>query len=104
MWCHRYLETLINLYLSDSVSIITPTDPAARGCQLSLVLRQNVKEVHQLLDKESVIVDVREPHAMRVAPAPLYNSFEDVREFVLVLRDVLKVVDAHEAEAAAKTA
>lgn len=46
-----------------------------------------------MLDKETVIVDVRKPHAMRVAPAPLYNSFADVREFVLVLRDVLAKID-----------
>lgn len=72
--------------------IISPTNRSFRGCQLSLVLSVNVKEVQALLEDEGVIVDVREPFAMRVAPTPLYNSFEDVREFAVVLRRVIDIV------------
>lgn len=84
-----YLEFLIRRDLSDQVSILTPSDRRWRGSQLSLTFRPNVKVVYKRLAAEGVVVDIREPHAMRVAPAALYNSFSDVSEFVRVLRLVL---------------
>ncbi len=64
------------------VTIITPRDPSRRGAQLSLVLDVPVRAVQAGLAGAGVIVDVREPFAMRVAPAPLYNSYGDVAAFV----------------------
>lgn len=84
-----YLEKLIETELADAVTVLTPKDPAHRGCQLSLRFNVPVKAVYQELSREGVVVDVREPYAMRVAPAPLYNSFSDVRAFVSTLRAVL---------------
>ena len=34
-----YLESLLRAQLADSLTILTPTDPEARGCQLSLRLQ-----------------------------------------------------------------
>lgn len=64
-----------------------------------LVLRSYKK-----LADESVILDVREPHAMRVAPTPMYNSFADVRELVTVLVAVAKELDDAAPAAAAAAA
>lgn len=61
-----------------SIDIITPKDEAERGCQLSLVLSERGKEVHEAITKLGVIADWREPDVIRVAPVPMYNSFEDV--------------------------
>lgn len=58
--------------------IITPRDPAARGCQLSLLTDDRGKALFQYLSEHGVMADWREPNVIRFAPAPLYNSFEDV--------------------------
>lgn len=87
------MELLLRSELGTSVAILTPTDPSARGCQLSLSFHPlPVKEIQRRLGEEGIIVDTREPYVMRVAPAPLYNTAQDVCEFVSVLRDVLHEV------------
>ena len=47
------------------------------------------KQVHSRIEKRGVVCDVRLPNAMRIAPAPLYNSFNDVLDFVLILQEAL---------------
>jgi kynureninase len=58
--------------------IITPADPAARGCQLSLLTDQDGRALFDSLTAHGVMADWREPNVIRFAPVPLYNSFEDV--------------------------
>lgn len=90
-----YLEFLIN-DVSDKaqVEIITPSDPEKRGCQLSLFVKQNAKAIHQALQDTGVITDYREPNVIRLAPVPLYNSFEDVWTFAEILRHQLSLKHA----------
>ncbi|MEO5995525.1 MAG: kynureninase [Chitinophagaceae bacterium] len=80
-----YLEFLISLLNNDYCEIISPKDPLQRGAQLSLFFRKNAKEIHTILIKNGVVVDYREPGVIRVAPSPIYNSFEDVYRFYEVL-------------------
>ena len=71
-----FLEYLVD-GLAPAVRIITPREPAQRGCQLSL----QVAGGHRILERLSaagVVCDWREPDTLRIAPAPLYNRFEDV--------------------------
>ena len=64
-------------------SLITPTSPQERGAQLSIRLQAGLlAPVLELLERECVIIDERKPDVVRVAPAPLYNSFADVWNFV----------------------
>ncbi|WP_432412920.1 kynureninase [Rasiella sp. SM2506] len=84
-----YLEFLLDELNDDNINIITPRNKEARGCQLSIQLRNANKELHTKLTEAGVISDWREPDVIRVAPAPLYNSFEDVWEFVERLKKVL---------------
>jgi kynureninase len=58
--------------------IITPKDPNERGAQLSLLTNQDGKALFDFLAKANIIVDWREPNVIRIAPAPIYNSYEDV--------------------------
>ena len=80
-----YLEFLINDIKNDSVKIITPANKNERGCQLSLRIKINGKESYNSLMDSGVVCDWREPDVIRVAPVPLYNSFEDVWKFYLKL-------------------
>ena len=63
---------------SGGFRIITPRNPAERGCQISLLTGGNGRELFTSLTESGIIVDWREPNVIRAAPAPLYNSFEDV--------------------------
>ena len=65
---------------------ITPDHPRQRGCQLSLLFLERGREVFDKLTDEGVVADWREPDVIRVAPVPLYNSFEDVYRFYEILR------------------
>ncbi len=52
-----------------------------RGCQLSLRIAKPAaaaKRCHELLAAAGVVGDWREPDVLRLAPTPLYNSFNDV--------------------------
>jgi kynureninase len=72
-----YLEFLIG----DRLEIVTPRDPLRRGAQLSFRLAGRDRSVCDKLARAGVICDWREPDILRVAPAPLYNSFQDVFRF-----------------------
>jgi kynureninase len=87
-----YLESLLRQQLSDSVTIITPSDRDARGCQLSLRLRRSAEDaraVHKSLGARGFVCDWREPDVIRAAPVPLYNTFTEVWEFVEALKQAL---------------
>ncbi|HEX5788811.1 MAG TPA: kynureninase [Woeseiaceae bacterium] len=77
-----YLDWLLARRYGDRVRSITP--PGARGAQLSLRVRDAAldgKRLFRELCERNVTGDWREPDVIRVAPAPLYNSFGDVYEF-----------------------
>ena len=61
--------------------IITPSNQEERGCQLSVYLHGQGRELFERLMKNGVITDWREPNVIRLAPAPFYCSFEDMYEF-----------------------
>ncbi|WP_207433976.1 kynureninase [Sabulibacter ruber] len=78
-----YLEFLIKELNQpkEALEVITPEDPSARGCQLSLLVHQNGRQLFETLMANGFILDWREPNVIRVAPTPLYNTFEDVYRF-----------------------
>ncbi|XP_069473490.1 kynureninase [Ambystoma mexicanum] len=95
-----YLEYLIKYYFSEDkvnpqkvfIKIITPSQIEDRGSQLTLVFSVPIKVIFTELEKRGVVCDMREPDGIRVAPAPMYNSFHDVYRFIEILRSFL---DAH---------
>lgn len=80
-----YLEFLLADANNYGIKIITPANPAERGCQLSLLTGENGRSLFDHLTREGVICDWREPNVIRVAPAPLYNTFEEVWRFAHLL-------------------
>lgn len=82
-----YLEYLLQDLKHINFEIITPADPLQRGAQLSLYFKEKGKEIHDKMIENGIIVDYREPGVIRVAPAPLYCSYEDVFSFCEILRE-----------------
>jgi kynureninase len=76
-----YLEFLLNGLGTDAFKFITPSDPAQRGAQLSIVVKKDGRKVFDALKEAGVICDWREPDCIRIAPAPIYNNFSDVYKF-----------------------
>jgi kynureninase len=58
--------------------LITPKNPQDRGCQLSVLVKENGKGLFDYLKSNGVIADWREPDVIRMAPVPLYNKFEEI--------------------------
>jgi len=80
-----YLEFLIDQHNQTNparrVGMLTPRDPAQRGCQLSLVLPNDARATFRALQRAGFVCDFREPNVIRAAPVPLYTSFTDVYRF-----------------------
>ena len=84
-----FFEYLVNEIASDTIKIITPTNPNERGCQLSLQVKNTDKNLHKKLTENNIITDWREPDVIRCAPVPMYTSFEDVYHMVTILESLL---------------
>lgn len=83
-----YTEMLLRQIKHLKFEIITPSNPIERGCQLSLLFKSKGKEVFEALQQHGVVADWREPNVIRIAPVPLYNSYEDVYTFSEILKNV----------------
>ena len=82
-----FLEHLIAVNLP-AVSIITPTNPIERGCQLSLVVPGG-ENTFEKISKKGVVCDWRKPDVIRVAPHPLFNRYTEVYDFINLLEQSL---------------
>ncbi|TCT23197.1 kynureninase [Thermomonas haemolytica] len=85
-----YLEQLIDAGLGDVLQVLTPRDPAQRGCQLSLRVRggrDRGRALFEFLAARGVLGDWREPDVIRIAPVPLYNTYGDVLRFARTVRE-----------------
>lgn len=96
-----YLENLLNNMPEEQRALftqITSTNPDERGAQLSILLSPGLlNTVMEELEKEGVFVDERKPDVIRIAPAPLYNTFEDCFTFVEVFTHALQVANSRKA-------
>jgi kynureninase len=80
-----YLEFLLTEIGSKKFTVITPREPDARGCQLSVLAHEHPKQLLKELETANVKCDFREPNVIRVAPTPLYNTFREVWRFARTL-------------------
>ena len=85
-----YMEFLLRRLKSDRFSVITPSDPARRGAQLSIRFAGQGRGICDKLAAKGVIGDWREPDIFRVAAVPLYNSYQDVYRFTQHLEAALQ--------------
>jgi kynureninase len=77
-----YMEFLLKQKNSSKFTVVTPSEEARRGAQLSIRLNHHGRDLCDRLITEGVIGDWREPDTFRVAAVPLYNSYQDVYRFV----------------------
>jgi kynureninase len=85
-----YLEALIGRDCADVLQVVTPKEPARRGCQLSLRVaggRERGRALFEHLESIGIIGDWREPDVIRISPVPLYNSHADIRRFAAAVAD-----------------
>ena len=85
-----YLERLIDADLRDVLQVVTPRDPAQRGCQLSIRViggRERGRDLFDFLATRGVLGDWREPDVIRISPVPLYNTHTDVLRFARTVRE-----------------
>jgi kynureninase len=73
---------------SAPVEVLTPREPHARGCQLSIRVPGRGREILSSLLSMGVVCDFREPDVVRAAPVPLYNSFHDAWRFAAILHEL----------------
>jgi kynureninase len=86
----EYVLQQVSLITQQPMEQVTPTTPEDRGCQISVRLLGKDKTIVQQLSAAGIIVDWREPDTIRLAPVPLYNSFEDVYRLGEKLIELLK--------------
>ncbi len=71
------------------IEFITPRNEGEHGCQVSMNMLQRGKEIYTSLMEQDFFVDWREPSVIRLAPVPLYNTFEEVWKFGEELKKIL---------------
>ena len=84
-----YLEHLLLGIRPHRFKIMTSSKTAERGAQLSLRFNKNQLDSVMARLKKKGIVLAQKQDIMRVAPAPLYNTFMEVWEFATELQDAL---------------
>lgn len=72
------------------IEVITPGNEKEKGCQVSMLMLERGREIFDELNANGVIADWRQPNVIRIAPTPLYNSFEDVWRFGEIILNILK--------------
>lgn len=85
-----YLEFLVKETIPGGIVIISPSDPNNRGAQLSLLVENGNRKLFEQITQKGVIADWREPNVIRIAPTPLYNTFEEVHDFVGIVKEQLE--------------
>ncbi len=89
-----YLEFIlheIDKEVNSTFEIITPSNQEERACQLSVFLHGEGRSIFDYLMKNGVITDWREPNVIRLAPVPLYTSYEDMYQFGQILKQGIVV-------------
>lgn len=92
-----YLEFIVKQVAEETQSrleIITPENPSERGSQLSVILHGQGRNLFNYLMENGVVVDWREPAVIRLAPVPLYSTYEEMYDFGQILAKGIKQMNA----------
>ena len=88
-----FLQHSLERLASDELELLTPRDAADRGAQLSFRLRRRPDRAGRIVERlkaQGIVIDWRAPDTLRLAPAPLYNSFADAEAAATALAAALR--------------
>lgn len=91
-----YLINLVDALLSNepySFRLVTPRDSGRRGGHIAIARADNALKIKEALVRRGVVPDFRPPDIIRIAPSPLYSTFDDVRTVVL---HIMEIIDSGE--------
>jgi kynureninase len=88
-WLWFLLEEMENNAANPVIKFITPRHEAERGCQVSMLMLRDGKQIFDALTEAGIMVDWREPNVIRLAPVPLYNTYEEVWQFADTLKKLI---------------
>jgi kynureninase len=90
-WLWFLLDDLNKTTAAKSITLITPQQEVDRGSQVSMLMQRagKEKETFDQLTEAGIMVDWREPNVIRLAPVPLYNTFEEVWQFAETLKTLI---------------
>jgi len=88
-----YLTFILNeinsTQMEKVIDIITPGNENEKGCQLSILMPKRGREIYEKFSQHGIFADWREPEVIRIAPVPLYNTFEEIWIFGNTLQKIL---------------
>jgi kynureninase len=82
----NYLEWRFREKAADNIEIVTPE---ARGSMLCIKVKKDPRRLYDVLKERHAIVDFREPDILRMTPAPLYNSYEDIHRLTQLILETI---------------
>jgi kynureninase len=86
-----FLMKLLDELPDNQVTYITPKAANEKGCQVSIRVKNADKSLFDQLSAQNLVADWREPDVIRIAPTPLYNSFDEIYRFVELLKSTINV-------------
>jgi len=88
-WLWFLLSDVNNNAKNKTIEFITPRNKNERGCQVSMLMLQRGREIFNALAEAGIMADWREPNVIRIAPVPLYNTYEEIWRFANILSKLI---------------
>jgi kynureninase len=68
----------------------TPREPERRGGHVALEHATKSPALFKALGRRRVVTDLRPPNIVRIAPSPLYNTYEDIWRVVRHIKEIME--------------
>lgn len=84
---NQIIIDFVNNRCTNFLKVVTPNDITQRGCQVSIKVLNGSKDLYNFILNNNCVVDWREPHILRLATNPLYNTKEEIDFFLSLISD-----------------
>ena len=76
--------------------LVTPREPERRGGHVALARGGDAMRIKEALGSRKVVTDFRPPDIIRIAPSPLFNTYEEIRAVAGHIREIVDGRDYEE--------